>query len=217
MPAPVSRTPDADHGAADRRAAAGSGYAGALVEVRRSARRRRTVSAYRDGDRTVVLLPARMSAAEERRWVEVMLERLRRQDARRRPSDTALAERARALSARHLGGRAAPLSVRWVSNQGARWGSCTPVDGSIRLSDRLQGMPGWVVDYVLVHELAHLLEPAHDPAFWALVERYPCAARARGFLEGIAFAAREPGSSEPGSGGPGRSEPGSSENDALWR
>ena len=161
----------------------------APVEVRRSARRRRTVSAYRDGDRTVVLIPARMSRAEERRWVSVMLERLARQDARLRPSDDELMARARDLSRRHLDGRARPASVRWVTNQGSRWGSCTPADRTIRLSTRLQGMPSWVVDYVLVHELAHLIEAGHGPAFWALVDRYPRTERARGYLEGVSATA----------------------------
>ena len=161
----------------------------APVEVRRSTRRRRTVSAYRDGDRTVVLIPARMSRAEERRWVSVMLERLARQDARLRPSDDELMERARDLSRRHLDGRARPASVRWVTNQGSRWGSCTPADRTIRLSTRLQGMPSWVVDYVLVHELAHLIEAGHGPAFWALVDRYPRTERARGYLEGVSATA----------------------------
>jgi len=159
------------------------------VEVRRSARRRRTVSAYRDGDRTVVLIPARMSRAEERRWVQVMLERLARQDRRRKPGDDQLLTRARDLSRRYLEGRAEPASVRWVTNQGSRWGSCTPVDRSIRLSTRLQGMPAWVVDYVLVHELAHLLVPGHGPAFWSEVERFPRSDRARGYLEGVSAAA----------------------------
>jgi predicted metal-dependent hydrolase len=159
------------------------------VEVRRSSRRRRTVSAYRDGDRTVVMIPARMSRAEERRWVALMLERLAKQDRRRRPGDDALLTRARDLSRRYLDGRADPVSVRWVANQGARWGSCTPVDRTIRLSTRLQGMPAWVIDYVLVHELAHLLVPGHGPAFWAEVEQYPRTERARGYLEGVAAAA----------------------------
>jgi len=161
---------------------------GPLVEVRRSARRRRTVSAYRDGERTIVLIPARMTRAEERRWVATMLERLARQDRRLRPGDDELMDRARALSRRYLDGRAEPASVRWVANQGARWGSCTPSDGTIRLSARLQGMPGWVLDYVLVHELVHLLVPGHGPAFWAEVEAYPRAERARGYLEGVSAA-----------------------------
>jgi len=161
----------------------------APVEVRRSTRRRRTVSAYRDGERTVVLIPARMSRAEERRWVSVMLERLARQDARLRPSDDELMARAQDLSRRHLDGRARPASVRWVTNQGSRWGSCTPADRTIRLSTRLQGMPSWVVDYVLVHELAHLLEAGHGPGFWALVDRYPRTERARGYLEGVSATA----------------------------
>jgi predicted metal-dependent hydrolase len=156
-----------------------------LVEVRRSARRRRTVSAYRDGDRTVVLVPARLTRAEEQRWVETMLAQLERREAKVRPSDTALLERAQALSARHLDGRARPASVRWVDNQKTLWGSCTPVDRTIRLSRRLVGMPAYVIDYVLLHELAHLIESGHDAKFWALVDRYPRTERARGFLEGV--------------------------------
>src|SRR3954451_10589296 len=159
-----------------------------FVEVRRSARRRRTVSAYRDGDRTIVLIPARMCRGEERRWVTTMLERLARQDRKLRPGDDELMERATALSRRYLGGRPVPESVRWVANQGSRWGSCTPADGTIRLSARLQGMPSWVLDYVLVHELVHLLVPGHGPAFWAEVAAYPRAERARGYLEGVSAA-----------------------------
>ena len=157
--------------------------------MRRSARRRRTVSAYRDGDRTVVMIPARMTRAEERHWVALMVERLAKQDQRRRPGDDELLARAGELSRRYLGGRAKPASVRWVTNQGSRWGSCTPVDASIRLSSRMQGMPAWVVDYVLVHELAHLLVTGHGPRFWAAVESYPRSERARGYLEGVAATA----------------------------
>jgi predicted metal-dependent hydrolase len=163
-----------------------------VVEVRRSRRRRRTVAAYRDGGKIIVLIPARMSKAEERHWVSAMLERLQRQDRRRRPNDDALLERARDLSERYLDGRAKPTSVRWVTNQNTRWGSCTPADASVRLSTRLQGMPQWVVDYVLVHELAHLLEAGHTDTFWSMVAAFPKTERARGYLEGIAHAAGLP-------------------------
>ncbi len=160
------------------------------VEVRRSKRRRRTVSAYRDGDRIVVMIPASLSRAEEAEWVETMVARLEKSERRRRPTDEVLLQRALGLSDRYLGGLATPESVRWVENQKSRWGSCTPGDRTIRLSARLQGMPGWVIDYVLVHELAHLLEPGHDANFWAWVERYPHAERAKGYLLGWSTAAK---------------------------
>jgi predicted metal-dependent hydrolase len=159
------------------------------VEVRRSARRRRTVSAYRDGDKTIVLLPAGLSRTDEEQWVRRMLDRLAAKEQRRRPTDDDLMERAKELSARYLDGKAVPQSVRWVENQQHRWGSCTPDQGTIRISTRIRGMPHWVVDYVLMHELVHLLVPSHGPRFWTLVERYPRAERARGFLEGFSMAA----------------------------
>jgi predicted metal-dependent hydrolase len=169
-----------------------SGPRSYAVEVRRSARRRRTVSAYREGDRTVVLIPALMSAAEEQRWVTVMLDKLEAQESRRMLGDEELAARAQQLSAQYLRGRARPYSVRWVTNQNSRWGSCTPSEGTIRLSHRLQGMPEYVVDYVLLHELAHLLVPGHGPDFWKLLESYPRTERARGYLEGVVAAGRLP-------------------------
>jgi predicted metal-dependent hydrolase len=169
------------------------------VEVRRSSRRRRTVSAHREGDRVVVLVPARLSAAEERRWVARMVSRLGEKEARRRPSDTELAARAGALSRRYLQGRALPTSVRWSDQQNQRWGSCTPADGTIRISDRVKGLPEWVLDYVLLHELAHLLEPSHGPGFWQLLAPYPRTERARGFLEGYDTALRGDAAPDPGS------------------
>jgi predicted metal-dependent hydrolase len=159
-----------------------------VVEVRRSRRRRSTVAAYREDDRVVVMIPARMSRAEEQEWVATMLARLERSERRRRPSDAALVRRAKDLNARYLDGKAVPATVRWVDNQNSRWGSCTPADKAVRLSRRLEGMPSWVIDYVLVHELAHLLEVGHTTRFWALVDRYPKAERAKGFLEGVAAA-----------------------------
>ena len=171
------------------------------VEVRRSRRRRRTVSAYRDGERIVVLIPATMSKRDEATWVADMVKRIERLERRKPRSDDDLVVRAAALNDLYLGGLAVPASVRWVTNQNARWGSCTPSDRTIRLSNRLQQMPGWVVDYVLVHELAHLLEAGHTAEFWAWVDRYPKAEKAKGYLEGFSTGARlEP---PPGAEGDG--------------
>lgn len=181
---------------------------GSPVEVRRSARRTRTVAAFWENGTAVVAIPARFSAAQEAEWVQRMLSKLQQQGekraagGRRRPaSDEALAEHAAGLSARFLGGRAVPSSVRWVGNQNSRWGSATPADGTIRLSDKLRPMPQWVIDYVLLHELAHLLVPSHNAAFWRLLEAYPETQRAKAFLEGVAFATARPLPDTPGTCG----------------
>ena len=164
-----------------------------VIEVRRSQRRRRTVSAYRDGGRIVVLIPARFSRAEEREWVDRMLERLDAREQRgKRTTDSELSLRAQRLAQRYLPDHpqaGEPTSVRWVQNQNGRWGSCTPGDRTIRLSARLRGMPEWVIDYVLLHELTHLVVPGHGDRFWALLTRYPRTERARGYLEGVAATA----------------------------
>jgi len=159
------------------------------IEVRRSRQRRRTVSAYREGGRTIVLIPARFTVDEEHAWVDAMIRRLAAGDKRLRPSDEQLLERAGDLSRRFLGGLAKPVSIAWVTNQNSRWGSCTPADGTIRVSARVKGMPAWVLDYVILHELTHLLQPGHGGEFWSLLESYPRTERARGYLEGVAAAA----------------------------
>lgn len=160
------------------------------VVVRRSARRKRTVTAYRERDAIVVLIPQRMSKADESRFVSEMVKKVLDRETRDRApaGDAELRRRAAELSERFLapalGYPPRPTRVSWVQNQQQRWGSCTPSTGTIRLSHRLQPMPSWVVDYVLLHELAHLVHGAHSPEFWALVDRYPEAAKARGYLEG---------------------------------
>ena len=58
-----------------------------------------------------------------------------------------------------------------LRNQRTRWGSCS-TSGTLSLNWRLMMAPADIVDYVIVHELAHLQEPSHDRAFWALVAEY---------------------------------------------
>ena len=159
---------------------------GLRVEVVRSARRRRTVQARLDGDVVLVRVPAAMTAADEARWVEELVRRIER---RHRSGAVDLAERAAALARRH--GLPAPTDIRWSEVQRARWGSCTPATGEVRISARLAPLPGWVLDYVIVHELAHLVVPDHSPAFRELVARYPRAERARGYLQAVADGAAD--------------------------
>ena len=161
------------------------------VEVRRSPRRRRTVTAFREGGRTVVLVPARMPVAEIAAYVHELVGRLETRERRGVRSDADLERRSAELVRTYLDGSVHPTSVRWVTNQRWRWGSCTPVDGTIRLSHRLQPMPQYVVDYVLLHELAHLLVPGHGADFEALMSGYPDLVRARAFLDGVSHASAQ--------------------------
>jgi predicted metal-dependent hydrolase len=147
------------------------------VEIIRSARRRRTAEARLVDGILEVRVPAGLPAHEEDRLVRSFVTRFERKRAAG-PID--VEARARAL-ARQLD-LPQPAIVRWVGNQASRWGSCSVRSREIRVSDRLAAFPDWVLDYVLVHELAHLAIPDHSPAFWALVERFSKAERARGFL-----------------------------------
>ena len=152
---------------------------GMEVEVVRSPRRRRTVQASVVDGRIRLLLPGRMSRDEEAYWVAEMRRRLGDLPVDE-PSVVDLVGRASRLAARYR--LPVPSSIRWVTNQRSRWGSCTPADGAIRISSRLQPFPDWVLDYVIVHELAHLVVLSHGPEFRALEHRYPRAERAIGFL-----------------------------------
>lgn len=163
---------------ADEPANAGPELEPLTAQVTRSKRRRKTAEARLRGTVVDIRIPASSSAADERQLIEHFLARFERS---RRADLLDLAARAERLAGEY--GLPSPTSIRWVSNQRRRWGSCTPSDGSIRLSDRMVKFPPWVVDYVIVHELAHLIEIGHTARFWALVDAYPRAERAKGYLE----------------------------------
>jgi predicted metal-dependent hydrolase len=166
------------------------------VVIRRSARRRRTLQARRDGDKIVVLVPATLAARDYERLVPQLIERVRAREAGgTRRSDAALEKAARRLAKElvaDLGLLPRLTRVTWSTRQNRRWGSCTTTTGEIRLSSRLQSMPDWVIDYVLFHELIHLEEANHSRRFHELVRRYPAHDRAVGFLHGVAHALGNP-------------------------
>ncbi|HEY5011780.1 MAG TPA: M48 family metallopeptidase [Acidimicrobiia bacterium] len=147
------------------------------VELVVGTRRRRHVEGVLVGDVLRVAYPPRMSRAEAERIAQELRARMERRVASDRLD---LAARARALARRYE--LPLPVRVEWSDRQQARWGSCDPADGFIRVSRRLAAFPTWVLDYVIVHELAHLAVPDHGPRFHALVARYPRAERAVGFL-----------------------------------
>jgi predicted metal-dependent hydrolase len=154
------------------------------VRVTSSSRRRRTVAARFVDGVLEVRVPAWMGSAERARWAEKMRARIERQVQRAGPTDAQLERRAGLLNRRYFEGR-----LRWNSisyaEQERRWGSCSPDAAVIRISSRAARLPAWVLDYLLVHELAHLEVPSHGVRFWSLVDRYPLTERARGYLTAL--------------------------------
>jgi predicted metal-dependent hydrolase len=154
------------------------------IRIVASRQRRRTVAARLRSGVLELLVPSWMPNAERQQWAETMRRRLERRMQRSRPTDERLDERARTLNTRHFGGR-----LRWTSigyaDMAHTWGSCTFTTGAIRVAARARTLPDWVLDYLLVHELAHLEHSDHGPAFHELVSRYPLTERAKGYLMAI--------------------------------
>jgi predicted metal-dependent hydrolase len=131
-----------------------------------------------------------MPNAERQQWAERMRGRLERRITRSRPSDERLVERAQTLNKRHFAGRLKWTSIGYA-DMAHRWGSCTFTTGAIRIARRGATLPDWVLDYLLVHELAHLEHSDHGHAFHELENRYPLAERAKGYLMALDSAALE--------------------------
>ncbi len=164
------------------------------VEVRVSKRRKKTAGAHWEGDRIVVVVPVHLRGAERDEMVASLARRLARHRPHLHASDDHLEQRALALGRRYLDG-VAPASIRWSRSQNKRWGSCTFETREIRISERLRVAPDWVLDAVIVHELAHLIEPNHSPRFSQLEQRYPRRRDADVFLEGYALGLHMPDAS----------------------
>lgn len=152
------------------------------IKIIRSKRRRKTIQARQTDDGIEILAPAHLSDKELEPHIENLLRRIERRRQADNLDDSVLQNRAALLNKRYFNGRLKWRSIRWVTNQDKRYGSCTPARGTIRISHRVAELPKFVQDYILVHELAHLETANHGKKFWALVNRFPKAERARGYL-----------------------------------
>lgn len=160
------------------------------VRIIRSARRQRTVSARLINWRLVeVRAPMVLPQSELDDIIKHLIENMKHKQGRQRRlvTDQELQRRAEQLNQRYFGGKLRWNTITYVDNQKKRYGSCTPQLGSIRISSRLKQVPDWVLDYVIIHELAHLIEPGHNASFWRLVNRYTLAERARGYLMALQY------------------------------
>lgn len=176
-----------DEHAVELKGAAPSDHGRVQVEVRRSARRRRTITAYRDAGKIVVMLPQHTTKAEERQIVPEMVSRSwLRNPGSAVPTASPIfcggLPSSAANTSRRSGRRYRPACAGSATRTPG--GVPAPSAGTIRLSDRMRPMPSWVVDYVLLHELAHLVEREHNARFWSLVNAYADAERAKAYLSG---------------------------------
>jgi len=156
------------------------------ITIVRSRRRKKTIQTkYGDG-RLWIYLPAGMNPKDEQKWIDRMIEKSERWKRKHTvmKSDSWLEQRAQKLNTEYFDG-ALVFSIRFVTNQNSRFGSCTSVDRTIRISERLKTMPSWVQDYIIIHELTHLIYPDHSKKFWEKVNQFRYAERAKGYLIGI--------------------------------
>ena len=152
--------------------------------VIRSSRRKRTLHAFRQNGVIEIHIPDRLSRRQEFEMIPEMIDQVLKRENRLRKSDSALLELSDLVLAEFLPEFSErPLSVTWRVMR-ERWGSCTTVDRTIRISERLNGAPEYVIRYVLFHELIHLRIAGHGDDFYEYLARYPEKERAEAFLEG---------------------------------
>lgn len=111
------------------------------IEIVRSRKRKKTVQAREENGKIYVYLPAGMSREEEKKYVDEIVKKMERRKRRRElNSDESLSRRAQELNEKYFGGKL-EFEIKYVTNQSRRFGSCTPQDKKIRISDRLVDMP----------------------------------------------------------------------------
>ena len=162
------------------------------ITIVRSRRRKKTIQTkYGDG-RLWIFLPAGMSTKDEQKWIDKMIERNERWQQKNflQKSDAWLRQRAQELNKKYFDGTL-DFSITFVTNQHSRFGSCTSIDKTIRIAERVKTMPSWVQNYIIIHELTHLLHPNHSKKFWEKVNHYKYAERAKGYLLAVGTTAVE--------------------------
>ena len=162
--------------------------------VIRKERRRRSISAFRQGGVIEIHIPAKMSKRQELEIIPEMIAMVLRREGRSRKTDLQLLEIGMELLARYLPDfDVVPASINW-RNMSERWGSCTTVDRTIRISDRLIGAPNYVLNYIIFHELIHLRIPGHDQDFYNYLNRFTDQQKCEAFLEGFELGSQSGGS-----------------------
>lgn len=167
------------------------------VVIKRSSRRKKTIAARIVGEIIEITAPEGIPDSQLQPHIDRLRTRIERRIALQSPlakkGDDYLERRAKYLNRKYFDGALSWRGICYSDRQEKRHGSCTPADGTIRISTAMREMPRWVEDYVIVHEMAHLLEPNHGRRFKAIVARYPLGERARGYLMAVDAMARNRG------------------------
>jgi predicted metal-dependent hydrolase len=161
------------------------------IRIIKSKKRRKTVQAREIGGVLEILAPAHMSDQQLEPIIKNLKARISRHKNLSKLEDEALERRATMLNRQYFDNALRWESIRWVTNQDRRHGSCNADRRTIRISHRIAEMPRFVQDYVIIHELAHVVEPNHSQRFWDLVYQYPKTERARGYLMAVGIEEQE--------------------------
>jgi len=161
------------------------------VKIIRSAKRKRTIQAKMIQDTLWIYFPMGMAKAKEEKWIKEMTKRFAKQKHQQQLNkDGTLQIRAQQINKQYFNGEL-DFTIKYVANQTSKFGSCTPRTKMIRVSDRIASMPRWVQDYVIIHELAHLIHPNHSKKFWETVYQYKYTERAKGYLIAVGLTSDE--------------------------
>lgn len=161
------------------------------ITIIRSDRRKKTIQAKLQDEKLCILLPSGMTKVEEKKWIDKMIKKFEgRQQKKKLNSNGLLIKRAQELNNKYFDG-ALIFKIKYVTNQASRFGSCSTATNTIRISDRIADMPQWVRDYIIIHELAHLINADHSKKFWEKVNQFKYAERARGYLIAVGMLSDE--------------------------
>ena len=153
------------------------------VKVIRTRRRRRSASARMVKDTLLVRVPHRISDEDLQSIIKDFTLKIEKKLLKKRlNTDKDLAKRAGELNKEYFSGKLRIDSIEYVTDQNSKFGCCDYGRRKIRIAHHVAAMPAWVRDYVLVHELCHLVHPDHGAAFWESVSRYKHMERAKGYL-----------------------------------
>lgn len=153
------------------------------IKITRSEKRKSTIGARIKNGIMYVNAPVDIPDIKLQKIIEKFKLRFEKKKLKRELSKTHnLMEILQRLNERYFEGKIQVNSIEYSANQDKKFGCCNCKARIIRISHQLAQMPDWVRDYVIIHEMAHIIEPNHSDSFWDIVNRYKLAERARGYL-----------------------------------